>query len=250
MNPADVISGFPGVTVFEGVPDAWHWSPAPGLDFAAALSPDGEHLFQVNARDTYDQELVGALLVAARENSSRLLTDGVPLSTLPGFRHPGRGFEVVAAARPGIHRYHEVQQPELQKATWAVFPGYECEFAEPARYFGDDARKSFIKFLNPADLDRGPNPFLRMWWNNTVTKAGTEEPGGILAATSTLYRELELLEGAQGSFVRYENFRGEIYHVEWDARRDALTLQGTSGGGEPRDIESAALLSFAENSLR
>lgn len=36
-----------------------------------------------------------------------------------------------------------------------------------------------------------------MWWNNTVTKAGTEEPGGILAATSTLYRELELLEGAQ-----------------------------------------------------
>ncbi|MFJ6084197.1 hypothetical protein ACIQI8_22610 [Streptomyces sp. NPDC092369] len=116
MDPAAVVSGFPGVEEFAGVSDAWHWSPVPGLDFAAALSADGRHLLQVNARDTYDEGLVRATLLAARENSSRLLADGVLLGAQPGFRFPGRDFEVVAPARPGVHRYHEVQQPELQHA--------------------------------------------------------------------------------------------------------------------------------------
>ena len=250
MNPADIVSKFPGVTTFEEVPDAWHWSPAPGLDFVAALSPDGRHLFQVNARGTYDQGLVGALLTAARENSSSLLADDTLLSVLPGFQYPGRRFEVVGAARPGVHSYHEVQQPELQQVTWAVFPGYECEFADPARYSVEDTRESFIRFLTPANLDRGPCPFLKMWWRNTVTAAGTEGPDGILAATSTLLRELRLLEAAQGSFVRYENFRGQKFHVEWDAQRGCLTLEERSGSGEPQRIEIADLLSFAEKSLR
>ncbi|MZE48402.1 hypothetical protein GTY49_36825 [Streptomyces sp. SID5477] len=250
MNLSDVVSGFPGAVALPGVPDAWHWSPAPGLDFAAALSSDGEHLFQVNARDTYDQELVEAVLVAARQNSAELLADGVLMSAVPGFRCPGREFEVVGVARPGIHRYHEVQFPELQQVTWAVFPGYACEFADPVQYSVEDARQSFLRFLTPANLDRGPSPFLRMWWRNTATKAGTEGPDGILAAPTTLRREIELLEGAPGSFVQYQNFRGERYRVEWNAGRGSLTLEESAEGGEPRGIGTADLLRFAEASLR
>lgn len=250
MNPTEVVSGFRGAVALSGLPDAWHWSPAPGLDFAAALSSDGRHLFQVNARDSYDEDLVVALLIAARENSAQLLADGVLLSAVPGFRCPGREFEVVGAARPGIHRYHEVQLPELQQVTWAVFPGYTCEFAEPAQYSVEDARQSFLRFLTPANLNRGPAPFLRVWWKNTVTKAGTEGPDGILAVPATLRREIELLEGAPGSFVEYQNFRGERYRVEWDAGQGSLTVQDSADGGEPRGVGTADLLRFTEASLR
>ncbi|MFI7012681.1 hypothetical protein [Streptomyces sp. NPDC050164] len=249
MDPAAVVSAFPGVEEFEGIPDAWHWSPVPGLDFAAALSADGRHLFQVNARDTYDQELVGALLQAARENSSLLLEKGALLSTLQGFRHPGRDFEVLAAARPGVHRYHEVQQPELQQVTWAVFPGYACEFADPSRYSLEDARESFIRFLSPANLNREPVPFLRLWYDNTVTKGGTDGPDGILAAETTLYREIKLLEGAPGSFVRFENFRGRVFRIEWDSERTWTLAEETQGSG-PDALAISDMLSFVEQSLR
>ncbi|MZF83757.1 hypothetical protein [Streptomyces sp. SID5643] len=249
MDPVAVVSKFPGVEVFDGIPDAWHWSPVSGLDFAAALSADGRHLFQVNARDTYDQALVAAILRTARENSALLLENGALLSAPQGFHHPGRDFEVIAAARPGVHRYHEVQQPELQQVTWAVFPGYTCEFADPGRYSLEDARESFIRFLTPADLNREPVPFLRLWYDNTVTKGGTDGPDGILAAEKTLYREIKLLEGAPGSFVRFENFRGSIFRIEWNPER-AWTLSEETQNSGPEPFEISGLLSFVERSLR
>ncbi|MGW6641062.1 hypothetical protein [Streptomyces iakyrus] len=234
---------------FDGIPDAWHWSPVPGLDFAAALSADGRHLFQVNARDTYDQALVASMLRTARENSARLLDTGALLSAPQGFRHPGRDFEVIAAARPGVHRYHEVQQPELQQVTWAIFPGYTCEFPDPARYSLEDARESFVRFLSPADLDREPAPFIRLWHDNTVTKGGTDGTDGILAAEKTLYREITLLEGAPGSFVRFENFRGSVFRIEWHPER-AWTLAEETQSSGPGPLDIPDLISFVERSLR
>jgi len=210
-----VVTAFPGAAPLQGLADAWHWSPAPGLDFTAALSEDGGHLFQVNARDSYDEGLVRALLTAARGNSARILSGDALLSTVPGFRCAGRDFEVLGAARPGVHRFHEVQQPELQKLTWAVFPGYECEFARPDRYSAEDARESFNRFLTPANLDRGPAPFLGMRYDNTVTRAGTDGSDWILVKPEILYHEIKLLDGAPDSFVEFENRHGTVWRIEW-----------------------------------
>ncbi|WP_327430810.1 hypothetical protein [Streptomyces sp. NBC_01236] len=245
MDPAVVVSGFPGIEEFPGIADAWHWSPAPGLDFAAVLSEDRRHLFQVNARDSYDEALVRALLVAACKNGSRLLSGDALLTTIPGFRNPGHDFDVLAAARPEVHRFHEVQEPELQKVTWAVFPGYGCEFARPDRYTLEDARESFNRFLTPANLDRAPAPFLSVRYYNTVTKGGTGRQGSILVKPEILYHELKLLEGAPGSFVEFENFRGQVFRVEWDL--DWILSEGA--GGEVRRMRLDDLLAFAAKSL-
>ncbi|WP_151479664.1 hypothetical protein [Streptomyces albicerus] len=241
------MSGFAGVEALESVPDAWHWSPIPGLDFAAALSRDRRHLFQINARDSYDAPLVHAILAAARESDAQILSSDALLRAIPEFNHPGRRFEVLAAARPGVHRYHEVQHPELQQVTWAIFPGYECEFASPARYSPEDARESFIRFLTPADLGREAVPFLRIRYDNTVTKGGTDGPDGVLAKPETLFRELKLLDGAPGSFVEFENFRGQVFRVEW---KGFWELSEVSAGKGPRRISLDELLGFTENSLR
>ncbi|MEV8036605.1 hypothetical protein [Streptomyces sp. NPDC086182] len=244
MDPAVIVSGFPGVEEFPGLSDAWHWSPAPGLDFAAALSEDRRLLFQVNARDSYEEGLVGSLLVAARASEFQIASEDAFLVAVPGFRHPGTGFDVFGVARPGVHRYHEVRQPGLQEMTWAIFPGYECEFAPPGSYSLEDARESFIRFLTPADLRRSPAPFLRVRFDNTVTRGGTDGPDGVLVVPGTLYRELGLLNGAPGSFVEFENFRGQTFRVEWDGD---WILSG--GGADVRRIGLDGLLDFAAEVL-
>ncbi|MFF1676064.1 hypothetical protein ACFVYG_08530 [Streptomyces sp. NPDC058256] len=248
MDPAAVVSAFPGAEDFPGVPDAWHWSPAPGLDFSAALSADGRHLFQVNTRDSYDEGLVRALLLTARKKSAELLADDAPLRAVPGFHHEGRAFDVLAAARPGVHNFHGVKEPELQQVTWAVFPGYACEFASPDLYSVEDARESFLRFLTPANLNRNSVPYIKLWFDNTVTKSGTDNPDGIFAKWVTLDRELKLLDGAPGSFVEFQNFRGQKFRVEWDGG-DWL-LSGESGRNEPRRAGLDEVLAVAEAALR
>ncbi|MFD4477472.1 hypothetical protein ACFWPU_15355 [Streptomyces sp. NPDC058471] len=247
MDPAAVVSAFPGAERMSEVPDAWHWSVAPGSHAAAVLSADGGHLFQVNSRDSYDEGLVRALLLTAREKSAELLAGDAPLRAVPGFQYEGRTFDVLAAARPGVHRYHEVKEPELQQITWAIFPGYACEFAGPNLYSMEDARESFIRFLRPADLNRDAVPYIRLWFDNTVTGGGTDNPDGILAKWMTLDRELKLLDGAPGSFVTFQTFRGKKFRVEWEGG-DWL-LSGEPGKDEPRRLGLDEVLALAESVL-
>ncbi|MFC4464985.1 hypothetical protein ACFPH6_10590 [Streptomyces xiangluensis] len=49
MDIRAVVNGFRNVVPLPGLADAWHWSPVPGLDFAAVLSRDRRHFFQIHA---------------------------------------------------------------------------------------------------------------------------------------------------------------------------------------------------------
>jgi hypothetical protein len=101
VDIATVVAEIPGVTPAFGILDAWTWSPAPGLVFAEALSPDGERLFRLNMRGSFDEQLVRAVFVFAREHSAELLSDGRPFVPVSGFVHPGSAFDTVTGVPPG-----------------------------------------------------------------------------------------------------------------------------------------------------
>ncbi|MFG2347097.1 hypothetical protein [Streptomyces phaeochromogenes] len=44
MGLQAVVGGFRGAVPLPGLPDAWYWSPVRGIEFAAALSADGQRL--------------------------------------------------------------------------------------------------------------------------------------------------------------------------------------------------------------
>src|SRR5262245_28922106 len=129
MDIPTVITAMPNAAPLAGLPDAWHWAQVPGFDFAAALSTDGRHLFQLYAHRCYDEDLVTAVLAFARHHESDLIAPPAqPLALAEGFAHPGRGFDMVVTVGPGVHKYHAEDGP-LHEVTRAVFPAYRCEFS-------------------------------------------------------------------------------------------------------------------------
>lgn len=215
MDLGGTLSAMPRSESFPGLSDAWHWSPNPRFHFAAALTEDGEHVVQVNARDTYDEELVRALLVFTRERGADIVADQRPLFPLFGFRSEGRSFDVAAVAAPPTHDRHARENPELHDVTYAVFPGWHYEFSGTETL--DEARFRFAhpQGLQSAKLDREPLPYLKMRYENTKTKGGSEGPHRGFTKPPVLHRELDLLQGANDSFVEFENFRNEVWRVEW-----------------------------------
>src|ERR1700753_3132290 len=97
-------SAMPNASPLAGLSGAWHWAKVPGLDFAAALSADGEHAFQCFALRTYDEGLVTAVLAFARRHEDELLAPpDRPLVVAEGFTHEGFEFDTVVAFGPLLH---------------------------------------------------------------------------------------------------------------------------------------------------
>lgn len=215
MDIGAALAAMPNVQAFAGLPDAWHWSPNPMFHFAAALTSDKEHVLEVIARSSYDEDLVRAVLSFARDRSEEILDDQRPLVPLIGFHVPGHDFDTVAVVRPAAHPLHGNENPELHDVTFAVFPGWLYEFSGTETV--DEARFRFghPQGMQSPKLDRAPLPFLKMRFDNTKTKGGSEGPDRGFTKPDVLWRELELLDGAEDSYVEFENFQGRVWRVEW-----------------------------------
>jgi hypothetical protein len=232
MDPRDTLSAMPGAEPIRGLPDAWHWSPNPRFHFAAALTKDKAHVIQVNARDGYAEDLVRDLLAFVRERGEDVLADRRPLIPLVGFAVPGHDFDTAAVVSPAVHDRHARENPELHDVTYAVFPGWHYEFSGTETVTEARFRFGHPQGIPTAKLDREPVPFLRMRYQNTKTKGGSEGPDRHFAKPAVLWRELELLDGAEDSFVEFENFRLHVWRVEWagtwvlidDDRRRTMSL--------------------------
>ncbi|GAA1235382.1 hypothetical protein GCM10009665_26930 [Kitasatospora nipponensis] len=243
MDLSETLSGMPAAEALAGLPDAWHWSPNPRFHFTAALAADGKHAFQVNTLDSYDPELVTALLAYARAHTDQLLGDPRPLVALPGFSAAGRDVDTAAVAAPRAHTYHARENAALHALTYAVFPGWHYEFSGTETDEQALFQVSHPQGLRATSLDRQPSPFLTMRFDNPRTQGGSIGPDRGLTKAAVLFRELELLEGVEGGFVEFENFRHQVWRATWSG---SFVL---TGQGERQELERDGLLRFAEAAL-
>ncbi|MFE2354575.1 hypothetical protein [Streptomyces parvulus] len=220
MNLGSVLSAMPGAAPVSGLDYAWRWSPNPMFTFTAALSTESGHNLQVNVRGRYDEVLVAALLAHARAHDGTFVGQGRPLMAVGGFHHDGTDFDTVGVAAPEVHGYHATENPELSAVTYAVFPAYASEIS--GRENEEEAWGRFRKMLQPNKLDRAEMPFVKMRYDNTRTQSMSKGDARGFAPLDTLVRELELLDGAPGSFVEWENRHGAVWRV--DSTGDALEL--------------------------
>src|SRR5213592_3556039 len=92
-----VVAGFPNVTPLAGLESAWHWFPAPGIEFGGALSADESRLLQASSWDSFDEELASATLEFARQHEEEIVARNPFLGCAEGFKAPeGYSFDAVA----------------------------------------------------------------------------------------------------------------------------------------------------------
>ncbi|MCQ4195972.1 hypothetical protein M4J08_006717 [Streptomyces parvulus] len=238
MNPASVLPAMPGAAPVPGLASGWRWSPNPMFAFTAALSTDGRHNLQVNARGRYDGALVTALLAHARAHDDGFVGRGRPLMAVGGFHHHGTRFDTVGVAAPEVHGYHATENPELSAVTYAVFPAYASEIS--GRENEEEAWGRFRKMLQPNRLDRAEVPFVKMRYHNTRTRSMSEGDARGFASLDTLVRELELLDGAPGSFVEWENRHAAVRRVHSTGDGLELTQGATRGPVGIGQLEAVA----------
>lgn len=241
MDLTETFSAMPNVARLGDLAEAWHWFYAPGLDTCAALSADGKHAFQAASRDSFDERLAIALLSFAREHSAELIAEpDRPLVLVEGFGHPGYAFDVVVAAGPAIHR-HYPDDAEVNEAVRSVVPAFRCEFTGDEDFAEADAR-----FVRPNGVPgtrwgREPRPYLKMRFRGN---------DGVLPTEREFYRPKLLVswitrnEGNSDLFVEFENYRHDVYTVEWTG-----TWTITAPGESPRSTTLEELLGTLKSAL-
>ncbi|MEV0529402.1 hypothetical protein AB0I66_38895 [Streptomyces sp. NPDC050439] len=247
MNTRKAVAGFPGSIQLDGLENAWYWSPAPGIDFAGALSADGRRLLQLRAADSYDQKLAVAVLGFARDHEEFMFAANPSIGSTEGFVPPeGFEFDTVAATSPEVHRFYAYENPELMPLVRVVFPAYACEFS------GEESESEAItryKMLGKSRLlARDPVPFLKMRYANTRTKARSTNPGRGFTEERNLQLELRDMDGAPDSFVEFENRHAKVWRVEWHGAW--YVGEWDTQGGAPQEIGLDELLTFAAARLR
>jgi hypothetical protein len=239
VDLASAFSAMPNVSQLAALSDAWHWSMAPGFDFAAALSRDGRHVFQCYALDSYDEDLVASVMSFAREHADKLIGPPErPLVVAEGFSHQGYAFDTAVAFGPAVHKYHE-ETPELWQATRVVQPAYRCEFAGDET--DEETRYRYIRAagVNPTRLNRDPRPYLKMR-HKTASGRVIAERG--FASPQLLVKEMRTLDDRPDRFVEFENYRHQVWLVEWADGRWSVT----GGFTQPRRMEFDELLEFTK----
>ncbi|MGW5346991.1 hypothetical protein [Streptomyces sp. NPDC004050] len=214
MNVEQAVAEISGIEEFPGLHNAWRWSPTPRFVFSLALDVDNNRLYQVNTLDSFDEGLVREVLRLSRQSALGQGQQAQQFVISSGFEHEPYGFDTIAAVPPAIHQYYTRRNEALNEATIGVFPAYRCEFSGDETR--DEAMYRFKRMLHPAMMSRNPAPYLRMRFENTDTGVGSIGPSRGFATPDVLLRELKLIEGAAGSFVEFENFRHEVWRIEWN----------------------------------
>jgi hypothetical protein len=244
MDIREVVSEFKNVAPLAGLADAWHWSPAPGINFAGALSADGARLLQLSTKPGFAEELARRTLEFAREHEQEMAARNPYMGTVEGFSAPdGFTFDAVVVLAPEVHGFYKVERPELMPHVRLAFPAYAQEFA------GDETVEESVtryKAFRLNNVRRGPLPYLRMRYANTRGGMSTN-PGRGFTDPATLERELRRMEGAGGSFVEFENRHHQVWHVVW---QDGYRLSdGESPDPAAREFALDDLLAFAAAEL-
>jgi hypothetical protein len=200
---------------YPDIPGAYiYHDQTPSHQFTTVVAPilEGEYCVVLSSRDCFDEGLATTALTFVLNLYSTLYVRK-PLIIIEGFSCQGYSFDSVAILSPSAANQYEHENALLNKRVFVAFPIYRCELAgNESNDLIDLIRHDFLPSL---DWKRSPCPKVLMSFHNAKTKVSSTGIRPRLTTVQDVLAEIENLFGAEGSWIKLENYRGQRCRIEW-----------------------------------
>lgn len=207
--------------------------------------PDGQALFQVNAKVATDEEEIRRFLRFAQRHMADL-ANAAPMAAVGGLRLERYACDSAVSVLPSAAGLTPTvgKAPEVDSRVYGLFPGWQCEVSttesESAAFY------RYRKVLDYSNWERDPQPYLTAVYS--YKDAGAPVVDREEAVTVEMDEALSLAQRvreAESGRVVWTNYSGREIRLVLDER---LGLIWDSGGSDvpiaPEELR-ARLWSFA-----
>lgn len=209
---------------FPGIPHTWvSTKPNRFARLVFLARPDGQALFQINAKPDTDLDDVGAFVRFAHAHMPQL-TYAAPMCAVPGLALRRYRFDSAIAVLPAAADLTPVHDPQIDARIYGLFPGWRCEVSMTESE--GVANRRYRRELTVSDWHRQPKPYLAIAYGFKASgqpNVDHERPFAtdLDDAASTVARIVE----ADSGWLECENWDAQKVRLE-AARGKGLTWDG------------------------
>jgi hypothetical protein len=201
--------------------------------------PDGQAVFQINARTSTDERDLRRFLRFAQKHILEL-SEAVPLVAVGGLRLEHYGCDSAIAVVPAAADFTPTvgRDPQIDSRVYGLFPGWQCEVSSTESELAACYR--FRRRIDYPNWERSPQPYIRIAYGYRDHDGYSIDDSGLSAAdidesTSIFSRVSE----AESGWVRCENYTGKTVRITFDRRLGFIWDAGnTEIPVEPGEIRS------------
>lgn len=205
--------------------------PIPGLQHVWAVSgpvrevrryylalPDGQALFQVNARVTTDEGDLRRFLRFAQQHLPSL-SNAAPMAAIGGLRLAHYGCDTAIGVLPAAAEFAPTagRDREVDSRVYGLFPGWQCEASLTESEVA--AFNRFRRRIDYANWEREPQPYLRVAYGYERSGAPdlrVENP--VTVGFPELLSVFQEVAEAESGWAVCTNYTGKDVRIAFDRR--------------------------------
>ncbi|MEU6860758.1 hypothetical protein AB0B28_18015 [Glycomyces sp. NPDC046736] len=209
---------------FPGIPHTWvSTKPNRFARLIFLARPDGQALFQINAKPDTDWDDVGGFIRFAHAHIAKLAY-AAPMVAVPGLALRRYRFDSAIAVLPAAADLTPAHDPEIDTRIYGLFPGWRCEVSMTESE--GVANRRYRRELTVSDWTRQPKPFIALTYGFAVAgKRNVEHPEPFTTSLDDVESTLGRIREADSGWLECENWNGRRFRIE-SARGKGLTWDG------------------------
>lgn len=203
---------------FPGIPHAWvSTEPNPFARLIYVARPDGQALFQVNAKPETDWQDVGAFVRFAQANMAKL-TYAAPMVAVPGLSLRNSRFDSAIAVLPAAADLTPTSVAHIDTRVYGLFPGWRCEVSMTESE--GVANRRYRREILSSDWSREPKPFLLLSYEfERKGKAPVKHTKPFNTDLDDITSTLRMITEAESGWLVCENWAAQTVRLEFQRGR-------------------------------
>jgi len=206
---------------FPGIPHAWvNATPNRFARLVYVARPDGQALFQINAKHGTDWEDMGAFVRFAQANMAKL-TYAAPMVAVPGLALRHYRFDSAIAVLPAAADLSPSGVEHLDQRVYGLFPGWQCEVSMTESE--GVANRRYRRDIEVHEWTREPRPFIGLTYGFKRTgEPPIEHRDRLSTDLDDVRSTIGLVTEAESGWLTVENWQAQTVDLAF-AKGKGLT---------------------------